>query len=197
MPFYNTNQQKKFHNKDAWLLRSLVHKLYYLLEGSATLQCDAQLLATFALSKLKCVSLSTMYHTTPLSPLHASGYSNIKYSAYTEIRAPASTNLTPMVSNYMFKDNRLLGCSAMQAGMILPAFQRSLLPPSSRRPPGCRDLWNAGKLIPVYMALQPRRQPSSYSLPWEPQTLLNCVSYLLQQLVTLHLLFVGFVWFSL
>jgi hypothetical protein len=31
------------------------------------------------------------------------------------------------------------------------------------------DLWNVGKLIPVYMVLQPRRQPSSYSPLWEPQ----------------------------
>jgi aryl carrier-like protein len=26
---------------------------------------------------------------------------------------------------------------------------------------GSKDLWNAGQLIPVYTALQPRRQPSS------------------------------------
>jgi hypothetical protein len=26
---------------------------------------------------------------------------------------------------------------------------------------GSKDLWNAGKLLPYYMALQPRRQPSS------------------------------------
>jgi hypothetical protein len=31
------------------------------------------------------------------------------------------------------------------------------------------DLWNVGKLLPDYMALQPRRQPSLYSPPWEPQ----------------------------
>jgi hypothetical protein len=30
-------------------------------------------------------------------------------------------------------------------------------------------IWNVGKLIPVYTALQPRRQPSSYSPPWEHQ----------------------------
>jgi hypothetical protein len=27
---------------------------------------------------------------------------------------------------------------------------------------GSMDLWNAGKLIPLYTALQPRRQPSWY-----------------------------------
>jgi hypothetical protein len=34
---------------------------------------------------------------------------------------------------------------------------------------GSTDLWNVGKLIPFYTALQPTRQLSSYSLPWEPQ----------------------------
>jgi hypothetical protein len=37
---------------------------------------------------------------------------------------------------------------------------------------GSKDLWNVGKLLPDYTALQPRRQPSSYSPPWEPQILL-------------------------
>jgi hypothetical protein len=32
---------------------------------------------------------------------------------------------------------------------------------------GSKHLWNIGKLLPDYMAQQPRRQPSSYSLPWE------------------------------
>jgi hypothetical protein len=38
---------------------------------------------------------------------------------------------------------------------------------------GSRDLWNVGKLVPDYTALQPRRPPSSYSPPWEPQILLR------------------------
>jgi hypothetical protein len=38
---------------------------------------------------------------------------------------------------------------------------------------GSMDLWNAGKLTAVYTALQPRRQPSSYSPPWEPQVILE------------------------
>jgi hypothetical protein len=37
---------------------------------------------------------------------------------------------------------------------------------------GRKDLWNVGKLLPDYTVLQPRRQPSSYSPPWEPQILL-------------------------
>jgi hypothetical protein len=36
---------------------------------------------------------------------------------------------------------------------------------------GSKDLWNVGKLLPDYTVLQPRRQPSSYSPPWEPQIL--------------------------
>jgi hypothetical protein len=36
---------------------------------------------------------------------------------------------------------------------------------------GSKDLWNVGKLLPDYTVLQPRRQPSSYSSPWEPQIL--------------------------
>jgi hypothetical protein len=44
---------------------------------------------------------------------------------------------------------------------------------------GSTDLWNASKLIPVYTALQPRRQPSSQSLPWEPQV--NCYCYCSEQ----------------
>jgi hypothetical protein len=34
---------------------------------------------------------------------------------------------------------------------------------------GRKHLWNVGKLLPDCTALQPRRQPSSYSPPWEPQ----------------------------
>jgi hypothetical protein len=32
-------------------------------------------------------------------------------------------------------------------------------------------LWNVSKLLPDYMVLQPRRQPSSYLLLWKPQIL--------------------------
>jgi hypothetical protein len=38
---------------------------------------------------------------------------------------------------------------------------------------GSKDLWNVGKLLPDYMTLQPRRQPSSYSPPWQPEILLS------------------------
>jgi hypothetical protein len=36
-----------------------------------------------------------------------------------------------------------------------------------------KDIWNFGKLRPVYTVLQSRRQPSSYSLSWGPQILLS------------------------
>jgi hypothetical protein len=36
---------------------------------------------------------------------------------------------------------------------------------------GSKDLWNTGKLLPDYTALQPRRQPSLYSPPWKFQIL--------------------------
>jgi hypothetical protein len=38
---------------------------------------------------------------------------------------------------------------------------------------GSKHLWNVGKLLPDYTAQQTRRQPSSYSPPWEPQISLN------------------------
>jgi hypothetical protein len=41
---------------------------------------------------------------------------------------------------------------------------------------GRKYLWNVGKLLPDYTALQPRRQPSSYSPSWEPQILLFIMS---------------------
>jgi hypothetical protein len=52
----------------------------------------------------------------------------------------------------------LVGCNTTWTGASSPTFQTSVLPPSSGR---SLD----GNLIPVYMTLQNRRQPSSYSLP--------------------------------
>jgi hypothetical protein len=34
---------------------------------------------------------------------------------------------------------------------------------------GSKHLGNVGKLLPDYKAQQPRRKPSSYSPPWEPE----------------------------
>jgi hypothetical protein len=36
---------------------------------------------------------------------------------------------------------------------------------------GSKVLWNDGKFLPDYTALQPRRQPPLYQPPWEPQIL--------------------------
>jgi hypothetical protein len=36
---------------------------------------------------------------------------------------------------------------------------------------GSKHLWNVGKLIPVYKAQHPGRQPSSYTPPWQPQAI--------------------------
>jgi hypothetical protein len=43
---------------------------------------------------------------------------------------------------------------------------------------GSKDLWNVGKLLPDYTAIQPRRQPSSYSPQCEPQILLMKIIFL-------------------
>jgi hypothetical protein len=34
---------------------------------------------------------------------------------------------------------------------------------------GSKHLWNVGKFLPDYMTQQPRRRPSLYSPPWEPE----------------------------
>jgi hypothetical protein len=34
---------------------------------------------------------------------------------------------------------------------------------------GSNNFWNVGKLLPDYISQHPRRQPSSYSPPWEPE----------------------------
>jgi hypothetical protein len=52
-------------------------------------------------------------------------------------------------------------------------FRGACCPPQkgTHRPDdgGNKHLWNVGELLPDYTALQPRRQPSSYSPPWEPE----------------------------
>jgi hypothetical protein len=40
---------------------------------------------------------------------------------------------------------------------------------------GSTDLYKVGRLIPVYTALQPRRQTSSYSQPWGPEVIFGFV----------------------
>jgi hypothetical protein len=74
------------------------------------------------------------------------------------------------------EDYCLLRRCTVSCGRNIPTFQRRLLPQSSQkrvnhRPDdgGSKILWNIGKLTPDYTAQQPRRQPSSYSSPWEPE----------------------------
>jgi hypothetical protein len=52
---------------------------------------------------------------------------------------------------------------------------------------GSKDLWNAGKLLPDYTALQPRKQPSSYSPPWEPQILHNMFCFYVGAMFISHI----------
>jgi hypothetical protein len=49
---------------------------------------------------------------------------------------------------------------------------------------GSKNIWNVGKLLPDYTALQPRRQPSSYSPPWESQIPLLHLCHLICELPT-------------
>jgi hypothetical protein len=72
----------------------------------------------------------------------------------------ASSSLKDVI---LLEDGCLLGCSAVWSGRSLPT-----------RPDdgGSKVLWNVGKLLPDYTVLQSRRQPFSYSPPWEPQILL-------------------------
>jgi hypothetical protein len=68
-----------------------------------------------------------------------------------------------------YEDGCLLGCSGVLTGLCLTTFDGSGPAPTSgrsiinNRPDdgGSTDLWTGGKLLPVYTALQPRRQPSS------------------------------------
>jgi hypothetical protein len=52
-------------------------------------------------------------------------------------------------------------------GRYLPSFRAQL----THRPNdgGSKLLWNVGQYLPDYTVLHPRRQPSSYSSPWEPR----------------------------
>jgi hypothetical protein len=63
---------------------------------------------------------------------------------------------------------------------LVEVYQRFRGPCCTHRPDdgGSKDFWNVGKLLPDYSALQPRRQPSSYLPPWEPQILLDSTSVL-------------------
>jgi hypothetical protein len=74
--------------------------------------------------------------------------------------------------------------------VVALCFKRSVLPPSSgrrvtHRPDdgGSTDLWNVGKPVPVYTALQPRRQPSSTTVFYEfsSSSVPGCISLICWQ----------------
>jgi hypothetical protein len=80
-------------------------------------------------------------------------------------------SLTQLVTSR--EHGRLLGCSAVQSGT---SFQNVLqVSETSSWWWGQYNLWNVGKLTPVYTALQPRRRPCLYSSPWEPQIMHNSI----------------------
>jgi hypothetical protein len=56
---------------------------------------------------------------------------------------------------------------------------------------GSKYIWNIAKLLPDYTALQPRRQPSSCSLPWKPQIIQN-LSYLYYNFILLLVIYFYF-----
>jgi hypothetical protein len=76
-----------------------------------------------------------------------------------------SVLITETVNQY--DDGCLLGCCEVSLEWVYRRFRGAccLHHPSDNE--GSKHLWNVGKLIPVYTKLQPRRQPSSYSPPWE------------------------------
>jgi hypothetical protein len=65
---------------------------------------------------------------------------------------------------------------------LVEVYRRSLLPSSSPWWWVSKDLWNVGRLLPDCTALQTRRQPSSYSPPWEPQILLSLLDLIINNI---------------
>jgi hypothetical protein len=85
-----------------------------------------------------------------------------------------------MTKQNMFnlEDGSLLVSCAMQSGRNLPMFQRCL--PDCPDDGGSKHLWNVSKLLPDYIVQQPRRQLSSYTLPWEPKISLS-LAFIIQK----------------
>jgi hypothetical protein len=70
------------------------------------------------------------------------------------------------VPSYALSNTELRHCTV--ARDLTASF---VLPQSSGHPDdgSSKHLWNSGRLLPGYTALHPRRQPSSYPPPWEPE----------------------------
>jgi hypothetical protein len=67
------------------------------------------------------------------------------------------------------KDGCRLDCSTVWSGRSLSTFQRCLLRWVSLMMEAARASEYVCKLLPDYTVIQPRRQPSSNSPPWEPE----------------------------
>jgi hypothetical protein len=69
------------------------------------------------------------------------------------------------------EDGCLLGCCSMQTGRYWLQIKNSIIQMLTYRPVdgGSKLLWNVGECLPDYTAQHPRRQPPSYSSPWEPE----------------------------
>jgi hypothetical protein len=83
-----------------------------------------------------------------------------------QCKSSASSNLLPVMAVFWV----VALCS------LVEVYQRFRGPFCLHHRPddgGSKNLWNVGKLLQDYTALQPRRQPSSYSPPWESQILLT------------------------
>jgi hypothetical protein len=56
---------------------------------------------------------------------------------------------------------------------------------------GSKYLWNVGKILLDYTVLQPKRQPSSYSLLWEPEILptaqINSIYFVTMHMGNIHI----------
>jgi hypothetical protein len=83
------------------------------------------------------------------------------------------STLDPILSQFHYEDGCLPGCCAVM---------------STHRHDegGSKYLWNVGELLPDYTAQQPRRQPSSYSPPWELQISLSFIMFTTRQTVFLN-----------
>jgi hypothetical protein len=73
------------------------------------------------------------------------------------------------ITNYRTEDDCLLGRCVMWSGRYCPTFQWRFLPSSSGPWRGSKHPWNVSQYLPDYTVQHPRRQPSSYSSPWEPE----------------------------
>jgi hypothetical protein len=128
---------------------SLLHDAVYNWNKTESTACGYSLGLSFEIYKGSCRKITELLFT-----------SWIKKDKVLKIQHAVKNEIC-----FNFEDCCLLGCSTVIAG---------------DRPDdgGSKDLWNVGKLLLDYTVLEPRRQPSSYSPPWEPQILLIQLCFL-------------------